>query len=177
MRAGGQQNPLACFLNQSHECRDRGRAAEGETTMTTFPTEAETMPAVATASQEQTPEKKPKAAPRKPHVASAKGRAGKKATPAKKAPKAQKAVKAAKITKAPTSEIKPGAARQGSKTAQVLELLQRPDGATLRELMRATGWQPHSVRGFISGTLGKNMGLTVTSLKGEDGERSYSLSK
>jgi len=145
--------------------------------MTTFPTEAETTPAVATASQEQTPEKKPKAAPRKPHVASAKGRAGKKATPAKKAPKAQKAVKAAKITKAPTSEIKPGAARRGSKTAQVLDLLQRPDGATLKELMRATGWQPHSVRGFISGTLGKNMGLTVTSLKGEDGERSYSLSK
>ena len=41
--------------------------------------------------------------------------------------------------------------------------------------MKATGWQPHSVRGFLSGTVGKKMGLTVISTKGEDGERSYSL--
>jgi hypothetical protein len=43
--------------------------------------------------------------------------------------------------------------------------------------MKATGWQAHSVRGFISGTLGKKMGLTVTSTKREDGERNYSLPK
>lgn len=41
--------------------------------------------------------------------------------------------------------------------------------------MKATGWQPHSVRGFLSGTVGKKLGLTVTSTKGEDGERSYSV--
>jgi hypothetical protein len=41
--------------------------------------------------------------------------------------------------------------------------------------MKVTGWQPHSVRGFLSGTVGKKMGLTVTSTKGEDGERSYSI--
>jgi hypothetical protein len=41
--------------------------------------------------------------------------------------------------------------------------------------MKATGWQPHSVRGFISGTVGKKMGLTVVSVKGEDGERNYSI--
>jgi hypothetical protein len=41
--------------------------------------------------------------------------------------------------------------------------------------MKATDWQPHSVRGFISGTLGKKMGLTVASVKGEDGERRYSI--
>ena len=41
--------------------------------------------------------------------------------------------------------------------------------------MKATGWQPHSVRGFLSGTVGKKMGLTVKSTKGEDGERTYSV--
>ena len=46
---------------------------------------------------------------------------------------------------------------------------------TAKELMAATGWQPHSVRGFISGTLGKKMGLTVVSAKGENGERTYSI--
>jgi hypothetical protein len=41
--------------------------------------------------------------------------------------------------------------------------------------MKAAGWQAHSVRGFISGTLTKKMGLTVVSVKGEDGERNYSI--
>jgi hypothetical protein len=41
--------------------------------------------------------------------------------------------------------------------------------------MKATGWQPHSVRGFLSGAVGKKMGLKVTSSKSEDGERSYSV--
>jgi hypothetical protein len=41
--------------------------------------------------------------------------------------------------------------------------------------MKAAAWQAHSVRGFISGTLTKKMGLTVVSAKGEDGERSYSI--
>jgi hypothetical protein len=47
--------------------------------------------------------------------------------------------------------------------------------ATLKVIMKATAWQPHSVRGFLSGTIGKTMRLTVNSTKGEDGERSYSL--
>ena len=94
------------------------------------------------------------------HVASKKAKPGKKATPAKKAPKSQK---------------KASGARDGSKTARILDLLKRPDGVTMKELMNATNWQPHSVRGFISGTIGKKMGLVVTSTKGENGERSYSL--
>jgi hypothetical protein len=53
--------------------------------------------------------------------------------------------------------------------------LKRPNGATLKELMKATGWQPHSLRGFLSGTIGKNMGLTLSSTKAEDGERTYSI--
>jgi len=68
-----------------------------------------------------------------------------------------------------------GSAREGSKKAEVLGLLQRKGGATLQQIMDATGWQAHSVRGFISGALGKKMGLTVGSSKGENGERVYSL--
>jgi hypothetical protein len=67
------------------------------------------------------------------------------------------------------------AARDGSKKAEVLGLLQRKGGATLSQIMKATGWQAHSVRGFISGALGKKMGLTVDSVRREDGERIYSI--
>jgi len=65
--------------------------------------------------------------------------------------------------------------REGSKTAKFLDLLRRSGGATSADLMKATGWQAHSVRGFISGVLGKKMGLKVASIKVEDGERRYSL--
>ncbi len=67
--------------------------------------------------------------------------------------------------------------RPGSKTAKVLQLLQRSGGVTLKDLMKATGWQAHSVRGFLSGALGKKMGLNVESTKREDGDRVYSLVK
>ena len=66
-------------------------------------------------------------------------------------------------------------AREGSKKAIVLELLRRPEGATLQEIMSATGWMAHSVRGFISGALGKKMGLTVESVKTPEGARAYRL--
>jgi len=59
--------------------------------------------------------------------------------------------------------------------AKVLDLLKRSGGATLKEIMKATGWQAHSVRGFLSSTLRKKMKLMVTSTKAEDGERSYSV--
>src|SRR6266566_8153655 len=102
----------------------------------------------------------------KPRVAPAKRKAGKKATPAKKGHKAPKAAKQAKPA---------ASAREGSKTAKVLDLLKRPGGAKAKELMKATGWQPHSIRGFLSGTVGKKMGLAVLSAKTEDGERRYSV--
>ena len=65
--------------------------------------------------------------------------------------------------------------REGSKTEAILGLMKQPGGTTLRAIMEATNWQAHSVRGFISGTLGKKMGLTVVSTRGENGERTYSI--
>jgi len=92
------------------------------------------------------------------------------------APKKGKAARKAKASKkAPKGAKKATGARDGSKTATILEMLKRPGGATAKELLKATGWQPHSLRGFISGTLGKKMGLTVASSKSENGERSYSV--
>ena len=59
----------------------------------------------------------------------------------------------------------------------MLDLLRRKGGATLAEIAKATDWQNHSIRGFISGTLGKKMGLTVESSKNDAGERSYKIGK
>ncbi len=56
-----------------------------------------------------------------------------------------------------------GSARAGTKLARVIDLLRSEMGATLAEIVEATGWQAHSVRGAISGTLKKKHGLTVTS--------------
>ena len=53
------------------------------------------------------------------------------------------------------------AARRGTKTAKILALLRRPAGASLPELRKATGWQPHSVRGLLSGAVKKKMGLHI----------------
>jgi hypothetical protein len=86
------------------------------------------------------------------------------------APKAKRPGKAAKADDA-------APAREGSKKTIVLDLLQRPEGATLQEIMTATGWQPHSVRGFISGALGKKMGLTVESFKTPEGARAYRIAQ
>jgi uncharacterized protein DUF3489 len=66
-------------------------------------------------------------------------------------------------------------AGQTSKKDTVLALLRRPQGATVKEIMRATGWQSHSVRGFLSGALRKKMGLKVKSAKRNNGERVYSV--
>jgi len=117
----------------------------------------EMAPAAAVAPKATT---KPRVGKQRAHVAPAKAKAAKKASPKKKAPKGAK---------------KATGARDGSKTATILDLLKRKDGTTLKALMQATDWQAHSVRGFLSGTLRKKMGLDVASTKAEDGERRYSV--
>ena len=120
----------------------------------------ETGAAQATSSAKPKPGKKARVAPRRAHVAPKKAKSAKKASPPKKAPKGGK---------------KAGGARDGSKAAKILDLLKRPDGGSLKELMKATGWQAHSVRGFLSGTIRKKLGLNVVSNKAADGERTYSI--
>jgi hypothetical protein len=136
--------------------------------MTTSTAETnETAQATATAEK---PEATKKAHPsaRKTRVAPLKAKSAKKAT------RAKKGAKAAKDAKTPK---KATGARQGSKTEKVPELLKRSGGASLKDIMKATDWQAHSVRGFLSGTIGKKMGLKLESTKREDGERVYSLAK
>lgn len=60
-----------------------------------------------------------------------------------------------------------------SKASICISLLQRKDGASIAELQKATGWQPHSVRGFLSGKIKKTVGLKLTSEKKPDGMRRY----
>jgi Protein of unknown function (DUF3489) len=99
-------------------------------------------------------------------------------TPQPRRPKAAKKSKASAVAKGvKPKQRKPShkGAREGSKKAEILALIQRPKGATLAEIMKATGWQAHSVRGFVSGTLGKRMGLIVESARREDGQRVYRL--
>jgi hypothetical protein len=66
-------------------------------------------------------------------------------------------------------------APKSSKHNALLKLLHSNKGATLPQMQRETGWQPHSVRGFLSGTVKKRLGLTLKSEQGKDGERRYQI--
>ena len=102
--------------------------------MTTSITEETGTAQATTADEKPKPTKKARVSARRAHVAPTKAKSAKKASPAKKAPKGAKKAGSARA----------GKAREGSKTAQVLDLLKRSGGATLKELMKATGWQAHS---------------------------------
>jgi hypothetical protein len=98
--------------------------------------------------------------------APAKAKARQKATPAKRAAKPPKK---ATLRKA-------AGTREGSKTAQVVAMLQRKGGATLAEITAKMGWQKHTVRGFMAGTM-KKAGYAVESFRPEGGERTYRINK
>jgi hypothetical protein len=70
----------------------------------------------------------------------------------------------------------PRRTRRRTKADQMLDLLNQTSGATLKSIMAATGWQAHSIRGFISGHLVKKMGLRVRSFR-RDGDRVYTIRK
>jgi Protein of unknown function (DUF3489) len=94
--------------------------------------------------------------------------------------------KTAKQAKTPATSAKPKKsakrakasteAREGSKKAEVLAMLQRKNGATLSEIMEKMGWQKHTVRGFMAGAM-KKAGYTVESFKPEGGERTYRINQ
>ncbi len=75
----------------------------------------------------------------------------------------------------PKGRTPPAAARPGTKQALLIDLLKRKKGATIDEAVEATGWQPHSVRGAISGTLKKKLGLMVTSERIGNSSRRYRI--
>ena len=99
----------------------------------------------------------------------AKGAKAKTAAPKKEAKTAKKSAKTApaKKTSAPRAE---------SKGAKIIEMIGRAKGATLAEIMKATVWQAHSVRGFIS-TAAKKQSIKIESAKNEAGERVYKIAK
>lgn len=72
-------------------------------------------------------------------------------------------------------ETKDGGEAKGTKIEAVVSLMRRPGGATLAQLTKATGWQPHSVRGAISGTLRKRLGLAVTTKPDDAGRLIYRI--
>jgi DNA-binding MarR family transcriptional regulator len=65
--------------------------------------------------------------------------------------------------------------RDGTKQAQVIAMLSRREGATIAQIVEATGWRPHTVRGVFAGALKKKLGLEVTSEKIEQRGRVYKL--
>ncbi len=89
----------------------------------------------------------------------------------RKAKKANAAKKAGRAKKAG----KPKADRTNKK-AEVIALMKRAKGATLPEIVKATGWQPHTVRGFVS-ILGSKGGEKIESSKNAVGERTYKIGK
>jgi hypothetical protein len=121
------------------------------------------------------------------HVAPEKASSKKGATQKKGAPKGQKAAKG-KAKASPKNKAKAGkkakpgpakeasAPRAESKGAKILEIIGRPKGATLAEIVKATDWQKHSIRGFLS-TAAKKHNLKIESTKTEGGDRVYQIKK
>jgi hypothetical protein len=87
------------------------------------------------------------------------------------------ATQAETVTDEPAGKPKraPRRKREGTKLALLIEMLRRPEGATIDQIADKTGWLRHSIRGAISGALKKKLGLTVTSEKVEGGERTYRI--
>ncbi len=121
------------------------------------------------------------------HVAPEKAPSKKGASQKKGAPKGQKTAKGAKTKAAtPKKEAKagkktastkePSAPRPESKGAKIIEMIGRAKGATLAEIMEATDWQAHSVRGFISTAAKKNR-IKIESSKNDSGDRVYKIAK
>jgi hypothetical protein len=124
---------------------------------------------------EETNDKAAMVAEQGAHVAPAKAPSKKGASRKKGAPKAKKGAKRAKAAKAPRAK-KGATDARSNKKAEVIAMMKRTKGVTLAEIVEATGWQKHTVRGFVS-ILGSKGGQKVDSSKNAAGERSYRIAK
>jgi hypothetical protein len=86
----------------------------------------------------------------------------------------RRATSAAANAKTPVKAEKPKVERV-TKQEHVLTLLNQAEGASIEEMMQATVWQQHSVRGFLAGTVKKKLGFPLTSSKPNDGARRYRI--
>jgi hypothetical protein len=86
----------------------------------------------------------------------------------------RKVTSAAATAKAPPKSDEPKVERV-TKQERVLTLLSQSEGASIEEMMQATDWQQHSVRGFLAGTVKKKLGFSLTSVKPNDGARRYRI--
>ncbi len=116
-------------------------------------------------------------------------RPGQRATAETAMPAGEKTPKAARKTERKAAKPTPDAAasgdgettaprtRENSKQAQVIAMLKRPEGATIKQICELTDWQAHTVRGTFAGAFRKKLGLTITSDKAEGGERVYRIAE
>ena len=74
-------------------------------------------------------------------------------------------------------DTRPENVNTASKQSRLLAMLQSPAGATIAAVMKATGWQPHSVRGFLAGVVRKRLKLELGSTKVAGGTRVYRITK
>lgn len=104
------------------------------------------------------------------------GRKRKLPTPVIPDPEIEAAVSAAEANwvQAKQAPTKPRT-RDNSKQATVIAMLKNPDGTTVQQVMEATGWQAHTVRGTFAGALKKKLGLNIVSEKSSGGERTYRI--
>ena len=94
----------------------------------------------------------------------------------KKAPPQAVISKATKIAAANTPEQGEDQTRERiTKQERILTLLSQPAGASIQEMMQATNWQQHSVRGFLAGTVKRKLGFSLNSEKPDDGARRYRI--
>ena len=100
--------------------------------------------------------------------------APKKGSAKSNAPSRRKVTSTTANAKTPLKADEPKVERV-TKQERVLTLLSQPEGASIEEMMQATDWQQHSVRGFLAGTVKKKLGFPLTSSKPNDGVRRYHI--